>query len=56
MKHKSNGKTIKVREKVMVKGKGKQRGAWKIGRIDILFVGKDSVISEMYESRHLKGF
>ena len=56
MKHKSNGKTIKVGETVMVKGKDKQRGAWKIGRIDILFVGKDSVISEMYESRQLKGF
>ena len=35
MKHKSNEKTIKVGEIVMMKGKDKKRGAWKIGRIDI---------------------
>ena len=28
----------------MVKGEDKQRGTWKIGRIDELFVGEDGVI------------
>ena len=28
----------------MVKGEDKRRGTWKIGRIDELFVGEDSVI------------
>ena len=55
MKHKSNRKTIKVGETVMVKGKDKQRGAWKIGRIDILFVGKDSVIRDV-RIKTAKGF
>ena len=38
MKHKSNEKTIKVGEIMMVKRKGKQRDTWKIGRIDKLLV------------------
>ena len=38
MKHKSNEKTIQVGEIMMVKRKGKQRGTWKIGRIDKLLV------------------
>ena len=38
MKHNSNEKIIKVEEIVMVKGKGEQRGTWKIGRIDKLLV------------------
>ena len=38
MKHNSNEKIIKVGEIVMVKGKGEQRGTWKIGRIDKLLV------------------
>ena len=44
MKHKSNEKTSKVGEIMMVKRKGKQRGTWKIGGIDKLFVWKDGVI------------
>ena len=38
MKHRSNEKTIQVGEIMMVKRKGKQRGTWKIGRIDKLLV------------------
>ena len=44
MKHKSNEKTIKVEEIVMVEEEDKQRGSWKIGRINELFVGKYGVI------------
>ena len=43
MRHKSNEKTIKVGEIVMVKGEYQRRGTWKIGRIDELFVGKEGV-------------
>ena len=55
MIHKSNEKTIKVGEIVIVKEEDKQRGTWEMGRLDKLFVGNDG-INKGLRIKRAKGF
>ena len=55
MIHKSNEKTIKVGEIVIVKEEDRQRGTWEMGRLDKLFVGNDG-INKGIRIKRAKGF
>lgn len=44
MKHDSKSSSLKIGDVVIVKGEEKNRGMWKIGIVERLIIGKDSVV------------